>query len=605
MIALAIAVVAARPDFSALTARIESWVAKGYYPGASMVVVRDGRTLYERSFGNVGPDTVVLVASSGKWLAAATIARVVDEGRLSWNDRVDKWLPEFRDAKGRATLRQLLSHTSGFPDYQPLGAHVDDYDSLSESVAHIVGLPPATAPGARFQYGGLAMQVAGRMAELATGEDWETLFENRMARPLGMVSTRFAPVDKGGGHSPMLAGGARTTLRDYARFLDMIAHDGVFRGRRLLSKAAIREMEADHVGAANMSEERYAMRARGSLHNSVYGLGEWRERPDGSLLSSPSWAGAYPWIDRAHSLYGFFIAHVDGGPAGRDGFNSFYASPILPDLVGRALDRAAQGVRTGRIGGLAYEEAGRGEPVILLHAHSVDRRMWDEQFARLAKRYRVVRYDLRGYGESDEPTEGVPFIHADDLLRLMDGLHLPKAHLVGLSLGGLVATDFLALHPERVLSLAAAAGAIHDGEGGASDPAAIAKARAEGMERTKRGWLAALDGIAAHPERVRAAIWRMVDDWTMWQPTHVESAVLLDRPVAPQLRERKPDVPVLILVGAHDSPGSKASSARLAEALPRAKTVVLPDAGHFSNLDDPEGFDRALLGFLAEARRSR
>jgi CubicO group peptidase (beta-lactamase class C family) len=104
---------------------------------------------------------VVYIASAGKWLAAATIAAVVDEGKLSWDDPVAKWIPEMNGVKGQATLRQLLSHTSGFPAYQPPWRHPDNYQTLRESVEQIIPLPAVARPGTRFQYGGLAMQVAG------------------------------------------------------------------------------------------------------------------------------------------------------------------------------------------------------------------------------------------------------------------------------------------------------------------------------------------------------------------------------------------------------------------------------------------------------------
>ncbi|MFP3434884.1 serine hydrolase domain-containing protein, partial [Paraburkholderia sp. SIMBA_061] len=91
------------------------------------------------------------------------------------------WLPEFTDSKGQATLGQLLSHTSGYPDYQPKGKHPDDHQTLQEAVRHIVGLPAQRRPGTEFHYGGLAMQVAGRMAEVASGKDFETLFQEEIA----------------------------------------------------------------------------------------------------------------------------------------------------------------------------------------------------------------------------------------------------------------------------------------------------------------------------------------------------------------------------------------------------------------------------------------
>jgi CubicO group peptidase (beta-lactamase class C family) len=326
---------------------IQGWIDRGYYPGASLLVAQGDRVLGERYFGSFKPDSVVYIASAGKWLAAATIAAVVDEGKLAWDDPASKWLPERTGAKGRATLRQLLSHTAGYPDYQPAGRHRDDYQTLAESVAQIVPLPADTEPGKNFHYGGLAMQVAGRMAELATGRDWETLFQEKIARPLSMADTHFTPVDSGPGHSPMLGGGARSTLRDYARFLEMIAHDGVFRGRRVLSAAAIGEMEADQVRGARVEPGReFVERVRRAKHQGIYGLGEWREqldeRGEAVLLSSPSWAGAYPWIDKTCGVWGIFLAHVDTAAAAKDKFNAFYASPELAMLVRQAVQARRQ-----------------------------------------------------------------------------------------------------------------------------------------------------------------------------------------------------------------------------------------------------------------------
>ena len=98
-----------------------------------------------------------------------------------------------------------------------------------------------------------------------------------------------------------------------------------------------------------------------------------------------------------------------------------------------------------------YEERGSGETVVLIHAHSVDCTMWEEQFAELAERYHVVRYDLRGYGRSAMPQQGEDFFHVDDLVALIDKLQVKKAHFVGLSLGSMVALDMYGKHPDRVI----------------------------------------------------------------------------------------------------------------------------------------------------------
>jgi CubicO group peptidase (beta-lactamase class C family) len=178
------------------------------------------------------------------------------------------------------------------------------------------------------------MQVAGRMAELATGKDWETIFQEKIARPLQMKLTHFTPVSDVDGQNPMLGGGARTGLQDYANFLNMINHDGVFRGRRILSIKSIHEMQANQVGDAKVAAGEFVEKARGTARKDIYGLGEWREEVDRKgnpvLISSPGWAGAYPWIDKKHHVYGFFFARITEM---KNGFNSFLASPVLPMMV--------------------------------------------------------------------------------------------------------------------------------------------------------------------------------------------------------------------------------------------------------------------------------
>ncbi|MFD0991110.1 serine hydrolase domain-containing protein [Mariniflexile jejuense] len=322
-------------DFSVVKNKIQGWVDKGYYSGASILVSKNDTIVYKDYFGDYTKETQTFIASAGKWLAAATVASVVENTELSWDDKVKKWLPEFTDIKGEATLKQLFSHTSGFPDYQPEGQPKDHYQNLEESVKHIVHLPAKSNPGEAFFYGGLAMQVAGRMAELATNKNFEDLFQERIAIPLEMKNTHFTPVDDGGGHAPMLGGGAKSTLHDYARFLEMISHNGVYKRKQVLKKSSIEDMQANQVGDINnpVLEPDYVNRVRGLKHNAVYGLGEWREELDADgnavLISSPSWAGTYPWIDKTTNTYGFFLTHVNVEKANKDGFSSFYSSPGL------------------------------------------------------------------------------------------------------------------------------------------------------------------------------------------------------------------------------------------------------------------------------------
>lgn len=597
-------------DFSYLDRKISGWVDSGYYKGASVIIVKDDKVIHQKYFGNYTPETVAYIASAGKWLAATTIAAVVDDGKLSWDDKVKKWLPEFKDQKGEATLRQLFSHTAGYPDYQSAGRHPDNYKTLKESVAHIVDLPADTAPGTKFKYGGLAMQVADRMAELAAGKDWELIFQEKIAKPLGMQLTHFTPVSDVGGQSPMLGGGVRSSLEDYARFLNMIIHNGVYKGKRILSAKAIQEMQADQVGNAKMTDP-YVENTRASERKDVYGLGEWREEVDAkgnaTLISSPSWAGAYPWIDKKHNVYGFLLARV---AEMKNGFNSFLGSPVLPLLVRDVLAQAnmknvKQGYITTADGAkLYYEETGKGEPLILIHGHSFDRTEWDPQFFELAKKYKLIRYDLRGYGWSSMPSENQKALHADDLKTLMDQLHIAKAHIVGLSLGGFIVTDFLALYPGRLLSATAASGDFFDvpgpGQPWTSEEAEtqykkIKVWQAKGIQANKQEWFSKLTKRnGKNIESLRQPVWNMIYKWDAWQPQHLEPRFLLGTEAETRLRAQKIIVPVLILTGAADANVPD----RLLKVVPSAKQMIIPHAGHVSNLENPKGFNEKLLAFL-------
>lgn len=297
-------------DFTPLDSIISTWMDKGYYPGGAICVIKNDSVLFEKTYGSFTGDTKVYVASAGKWVAAAVIGAVVDRTDLSWDDPVEKWLPQFRgDAKGDILLRQLLSHTSGVRPYLP-APRVDNYNHLDSAVTEILPLDTVFAPGIRFEYGGLAMQIAGRMAEVAMGEEFEFLFQKLIAVPLEMTGSHFTPVNTDGGHAPMLGGG----------------------------------LQVDQVRNAVVAPGEYVEKALGQHHTGIYGLGEWRELVDETTgeayqISSPGWAGAYPWINKRDSVYGFFIAHVQGGANKKDGFSSFYGSPVLSETVTKIVNQ--------------------------------------------------------------------------------------------------------------------------------------------------------------------------------------------------------------------------------------------------------------------------
>jgi len=120
---------------------------------------------------------------------------------------------------------------------------------------------------------------------------------------------------------------------------------------------------------------------------------------------------------------------------------------------------------------IAYEDQGNGPAVVFSHAALGDRRMWDPQVGPFSERFRVVRYDARGFGKTT--SEGSPFARHEDLLRLLDETGIERPHLVGASLGGRVSIDFALAHPGRVASLVVVGSALQGYE--FSDPRVVAR----------------------------------------------------------------------------------------------------------------------------------
>lgn len=573
--------------------------------------------MHESYYGGYTDTTTLHVASAGKWIASATIAAVVDEGLLSWNDKVNKYLPQFTDSKGEATLRQLFSHTAGYPDYQPEGQRCDNYQTLEESVAHIVNLHADTLPGTKFRYGGLAMQVAGRMAEIASGKNWEALFQEKIAIPLDMSRSHFTPVSEEPGFNPMLGGGFRTCLHDYMQFLKMISDKGIYDGRRILSSKVLEEMEADQIKDICAPANEYVFTTRQNTHNSIYGLGIWREELDengrATLISSPGWAGAYPWVDRKHNIYGFIIAKVNEEKAKAEGFSSFLNSAVLPLVVRDAIiqKNSTSDLKRGKVSvgnaELYYEEMGQGQPVILLHGHSLNHTMWDQQFSELAKQYRTIRYDMRGYGYSSPQEEGVQFTHVEDLIKMMDAFHIDRAHIVGLSLGGYVGTDMLGWFPERIETAILASGNIRPNPKPSipMDELEIRKRNDEiiavkrkGIETMKREWFNGLIcSGGSNSDNIRKPLWNMIYQWDAWQPLHKEPRVTAGEDAYSILKENLPRVPVLIVEGKSEH-NFFSSHPELLNYLPQGTLAIIENAGHLVNMEQPEEFNKIMLDFI-------
>lgn len=255
-------------------------------------------------------------------------------------------------------------------------------------------------------------------------------------------------------------------------------------------------------------------------------------------------------------------------------------------------------------GELYYETYGKGTPVILVHGHTLDRRMWRPQIEALSKHFLVITPDMRGYGRSSRMYDGIKTTHVDDLIEFMDSLHIDKAHIVGLSMGGFITADMVCMYPERMISATMASGSLRNMKGPSSpmDSTEIAKQKAaihevliKGITNWRNEWVDKLvKGGGSNAESIREALFEQVNDWDGYQLLHVEPRLYYAQDAVEPLKAKCPKLPVLFLSGENEH--KKPSS--MMKSLPNSKFVVLKDCGHMSNMEQPEQFNKALLDFL-------
>lgn len=251
---------------------------------------------------------------------------------------------------------------------------------------------------------------------------------------------------------------------------------------------------------------------------------------------------------------------------------------------------------------LYCEVAGSGQAVVLIHGFTLDTRMWDDQFLSLAQRFQVIRYDLRGFGKSALPTPEA-YSHVDDLAALLDRLEIPQAYLVGLSKGGAVAIDFAITHPARVGALVlidTVLGGFHwSAEGSARDALVWQKAGEGGIQAAKESWLAhPLFEPAQRQPSVAARLSQIVNEYSGWHFVNANPERGLEPPAAERLKEL--GMPVLALVGEQDIPDFRQISEVISHQVPQTRKMVIPAAGHMSNMEAPELVTQAVMEFLAE-----
>jgi CubicO group peptidase (beta-lactamase class C family) len=283
---------------------IENELTRKQKIAGSVIARRQGRNA-SAALKDYDADTKQRIASCSKWLSAALVMSFVDEGKLSLDDSIGKYLPVMtQNNKGKITVWQCLSHLTGIKQ-TGLGENEQDEDkkgnklrnlkgaqwaSMNAAMDSIARFPMEGEPGKTFHYGNAGLQIAAAIVEKISGKKFETLFRERIAKPCEMEHTDF-----GNGKVPLAAGGAWSTTNDYMHFLEMILNKGLYGGKRVISEKSIAAMQV------NYAKDAHVVYSPAQAGNWGYGFGEWIMNKtiteNSSAVSSPGLFGSFPWVD--------------------------------------------------------------------------------------------------------------------------------------------------------------------------------------------------------------------------------------------------------------------------------------------------------------------
>ena len=315
--------------------------------GCSFLIVHRGEVVFREAFGFADieleraftTNELVPIASVSKPVLASVVMALVDQGKLTLDDPVEKYLPEFKDMKVKGgkspihqmTIRHLLSHTAGFWGNKRISAEKLDLirnfqRPLGEAVSRMATYELEYQPGTKFVYSGSGFCVAGRVAEVVLNQSLEQIAQEVLFRPLGLSHTTYLPSKEirktvptaysrqsggvlerqpsrtGGELLFILPGGSLfTTLDELAAFGVMHLEDGMCHEKQILSKKSIDEMR------------RFQSRQTATRR---YGLGWFCDDIDDQGLADRVYhggaMGAYLVVDRKRELVGAFLIHQPG-----------------------------------------------------------------------------------------------------------------------------------------------------------------------------------------------------------------------------------------------------------------------------------------------------
>jgi D-alanyl-D-alanine-carboxypeptidase/D-alanyl-D-alanine-endopeptidase len=287
-----------------------AFVAQGISGMGLSIYDRNGVKVFERMYGTFSADQRVAIASASKLVSGVVIFSLIDKNYLSLDSTTGTILG-WTGPQAAITLRQLLSFTSGLPPSHACTAISNI--TLADCVDLIAQETLIATPGTRFDYGSTHLHVAARMAEVQTNLPWNTIFANELRTPLGLsalVQYYTSPRAGLGTTNPLIAGGMRASMNEYARILQFVYDKGRWQGSQLIGETVFNAQAVEpypNVVIGNSPAP--------PGWNVRYGLAAWLECTTPATgctsISSPGAFGFMPWIDRTAGYYAILGMEID------------------------------------------------------------------------------------------------------------------------------------------------------------------------------------------------------------------------------------------------------------------------------------------------------
>jgi CubicO group peptidase (beta-lactamase class C family) len=267
---------------------------------------KDGKVVYQKQAGtDFTPKTPAPIGAAGNWMTAALVMTFVDEGKLSLDDKITKFIPLFaKYSKGYITVRNCLTNTTGVRGEQGIRVNAKSkFESLEDEVndyASKHGI--VTNPGTEFSYSEIGPNIVARVLEIIGKKPFDRLMMERIIRPCKMKNTTFASDDGGAINA---SGGAKSSANDYINFLAMLLNKGTFEGKKVLSEKAVQEMQTAQFASLPV---KYIPKAVFTNH---YGLGAFVIDADAAgvatTMADPNEYGTVPFLDKCRNYAAILI----------------------------------------------------------------------------------------------------------------------------------------------------------------------------------------------------------------------------------------------------------------------------------------------------------